>query len=72
MFLAAIHGELGNKGEAQRALDRARALDASALQDPKAWLLLHNAPENFIGQVIDGLRKAGLHAPNARATPSGR
>jgi Flp pilus assembly protein TadD len=65
VFLAAIHGQLGNKDQARRALDRARALDASALQDPRGWLRLHNAPEDLISQVIDGLRKAGLDAPVA-------
>ena len=38
VVLAAIHGQLGNTDEARRALDRARALDADAIQDPRAWL----------------------------------
>ena len=35
VVLAAIHGQLGNKDEARRALDRAMALDANAVHDPR-------------------------------------
>ena len=60
VLLAALHGQPGSQDEAQRALDRAQALDASALQNPVAWLRLHNAREDLIDKVMDGLVKAGL------------
>ena len=49
VVLAAIHGQLGNKDQARRALDRARALDADAIQVPRAWLRRAvNVPEDLI------------------------
>jgi adenylate cyclase len=63
IVLAAIHGQLGNKAEAWRALDRARTLDASAIQDPRAWLRRAiNLPDDLIEQLMDGLVNAGLPA----------
>jgi tetratricopeptide (TPR) repeat protein len=64
IVLAAIHGQLGNKDEARRALDRARTLDANAIQDPGAWLRQAiNLPEELIDRLMEGLVKAGLPAP---------
>jgi hypothetical protein len=60
LLRAAIHGRLGNNEEAQRALARATTLDASAVQDPRAWLRRHNVPEELIEQLIGDLTKAGL------------
>jgi adenylate cyclase len=66
VVLAAIHGQLGNKDEGRRALDRARTLDAHAIQDPRAWLLRAlNLPEDVIDQLMEGLVKAGLDASAA-------
>jgi TolB-like protein/Tfp pilus assembly protein PilF len=65
LLLAAIQGQLGNPDEAQQALDRTRALNPRALQDPGAAMRLHNLPEDLIDRVIDGLRKAGLDVPVA-------
>jgi tetratricopeptide (TPR) repeat protein len=63
VVLAAIHGQLGNKDEARRALDRAKALDADAIQDPRTWLRRAlNLPEDLIEQVMAGLLKAGRPA----------
>jgi adenylate cyclase len=63
VVLAAIHGQLGNKDEAQRALDRAKALDPDAVQDPGAWLRRAlNMPADVIEELMDGLVKAGLQA----------
>jgi hypothetical protein len=58
--VAAIHGQLGNRDQAQRALDRAMAMNPIFLQDPRAAMRRHNTPEDLIDQLIDGLRKAGL------------
>jgi TolB-like protein/Flp pilus assembly protein TadD len=69
VVLAAIHGQLGNKDEARRALDRARTLDANAVRDPRAWLRRAiNVPEGLIDQLMDGLAKTGLpaFAPTSR------
>jgi tetratricopeptide (TPR) repeat protein len=61
LVLAAIHGQLGNKDEARRAVDRAMALDARAARDPRAWLRRAiNLPEHVIDQLMDGLVMAGL------------
>jgi adenylate cyclase len=66
VVLAAIHGQLGKKDEARRALDRAKALDANAVQDIGAWLRrAYNMPEDVIGQRMEGLIKAGLNTPPA-------
>jgi TolB-like protein len=68
VVLAAIHGQLGNKDEARRALDRARTLDAHAIQDPRTWLRRAlNLPGDVIDQLTEGLVKAGLptSAPSA-------
>ncbi len=65
VLVAAIYGELGNKDEARRALDRARAINPIFLQDPRAAMRRHNTPEDLIDQVIDGLNKAGLRLPVA-------
>ena len=63
VVLAAIHGQLGNKGEARRALARAEALDPIAVREPAAWLRrAYNLPEDVIDQLMDGLVKAGLPA----------
>jgi TolB-like protein len=63
LVLAAIHGQLGNKDEARRALARAEALDADAMKDPVAWLRrAYNLPEDVIDQLMDGLAKASLPA----------
>jgi TolB-like protein len=62
LLLAAIHGQLGNRDAAQRALDRAIVVDPSAVQDPLAWLRRHNEPEDVIAKMVDGLIKAGLPA----------
>jgi TolB-like protein len=64
IVLAAVHGQLGNKEEARRALDRAQTFDALAIQDPRAWLRRAiNLPEDVIDQLMDGLIKAGLPTP---------
>jgi hypothetical protein len=64
IVLAAVHGQLGNKDEARRALDRAQTFDALAIQDPRAWLhRALNLPEDVIDQLMDGLIKAGLPTP---------
>ena len=60
VLVAAIHGQLGNKDEAQRALDRAMAINPIFLKDPRAAMKRHNTPEDLIDHLIDGLRKAGL------------
>jgi TolB-like protein len=60
VLVAAIHGQLGNRDQAQRALDRAMAMNPIFLQDPRAAMRRHNTPEDLIDQLIDGLRKAGL------------
>lgn len=60
VLVTAIHGELGNKHEAQRALDRARAMNPIFLKDPRAAMRRHNTPEDLIDHLIDGLRKARL------------
>jgi adenylate cyclase len=61
VVLAAIHGRLGDKDEARRALDRARALDPTSVQDPRAWLRRAiELPEDLIEQLMAGLIKAGL------------
>ncbi len=65
--LAAIQGELGNQGEARRALRRAMALNPLFLKDPRAAMRRHNAPEDLIDKVIDGLIKAGWVAPPSPA-----
>ncbi len=59
VLLAAIHGQLANKDEARRALDRAMALNPIFLEDPRAAMRRHNTPQDLIDQVIDGLIKAG-------------
>ena len=59
VLVAAIHGELGNKDAAQRALDRAMALNPIFLKDPRAAMRRHNTPDDLIDRVIDGLHKAG-------------
>jgi adenylate cyclase len=60
VVLAAIHGQLGNKDEARRALDRARALDPTSVQDPRGWLRRAiELPEDLIEQLMAGLVKAG-------------
>jgi TolB-like protein len=64
-LLAAIHGQLGNKEEAQRELDRAMAINPLFLQDPRTAMRRHNTPEDLIDQVIDGLIKAGLNTSAA-------
>ena len=60
VLVAAIHGQLGNKDEAQRALDRAMAMNPIFLKHPRAAMRRHNTPEDLIDQLIHGLRKAGL------------
>jgi TolB-like protein len=66
VVLAAIHGQLGNKDEARRALDRATALDTHAARDPRAWLRRAiNVPEDLIEQLMGGLTKAGLSTASA-------
>jgi TolB-like protein len=74
VFLAALHGELGNKDEARRQLDRAMAINPLFLADPGAAMRRHNTPEDLINQIIDGLIKAGWAAPASPAdlTPPGR
>ena len=67
VLLAAIHGQLGNKDEARRALDRARALNPLFLADPRAAMRRHNTPEDLIDQLIEGLIKAGWAAPPSPA-----
>jgi TolB-like protein len=63
VILAAIHGQLGNKDEAQRALDRAMELDANAIQEPRVWLRrAYNMPEDVIDRLMDGWVKAELKA----------
>ena len=60
VVLAAIHGQLGNKDEARRALDRAMAFDANAVHDPRAWLRRAlNLPEDLVDKLMDGLVRAG-------------
>jgi hypothetical protein len=66
VVMAAIHGQLGNQDEARRALERARTLDANAIQDPRTWLRRAiNLLEDLIEQLMDGLRKAGLNTSAA-------
>jgi TolB-like protein/cytochrome c-type biogenesis protein CcmH/NrfG len=59
-LLAAVHGQLGHQYDARHSLDRARALDATAVEQPRAWLRRHNMPEDLVEHLIDGLTKAGL------------
>jgi TolB-like protein len=65
VLVAAIYGELGNKDEAQHALDRAMALNPIFLADPRAAMRRHNTPEDLIEKIVDGLIKAGLEIPVA-------
>ena len=67
VLLAAIQGQLGNKNEARRALDRAMALNPLFLADPRAAMRRHNTPEDVIDKIIDGLIKAGWSAPASPA-----
>jgi adenylate cyclase len=61
IVLAAIHGRLGNQDEARGALDRVKALDQHAAEDPRGWLRQAiNLPEDVIDQLMDGLVIAGL------------
>jgi tetratricopeptide (TPR) repeat protein len=62
VILAAIHGQLGHQDEAQRALDRARALNPTFLKDPRVGWRRSNIPEDLIDQLLDGLTKAGFGA----------
>jgi TolB-like protein/Tfp pilus assembly protein PilF len=65
VLVAAIHGQLGNKDAAQRAIDRAMNLNPLFLKDPRAAMRRHNTPDDLIDRVIDGLHKAGLEVPPA-------
>jgi tetratricopeptide (TPR) repeat protein len=64
-LLAAIHGQLGNRTEAQRELERARAINPIFLRDPRTAMRRHNTPEDLIEQVVAGLIKAGLDGSSA-------
>ena len=61
--LAAIHGQLGDKDAARRALDRAVALSPSFVKDPRTALSRSNVPDALVNQLVDGLVKAGLDTP---------
>jgi TolB-like protein len=69
VLVAAIHGELGNKDEARRALDRANAINPLFLEDPWTAMRRHNTPEDLIDELMDGLRKAGLEVRTTSKTP---
>jgi hypothetical protein len=71
VLVAAIYGELRNKDEARRALDRAMALNPIFLAGPRAAMRRHNTPEGLIDQLIDGLIKAGWVAPPPPADIAG-
>ena len=75
VVLAAIHGQLGNEGDAQRALDRAMTLNPGYLENPRAAWSRTNVPDDLIDHLIDGLTKAGLDTSHAlnhyRLTPVG-
>lgn len=62
VLLAAIHGQLGNRDAARRVLDRANALNADVVRNPRAALRMHNVPEDVVDHLVDGLVKAGLRA----------
>ena len=72
VLLAAVHGQIGNKDEARRALDRAKAINPLFLADPRAAMRRHNTPEDLIDQLIDGLIKAGWAAPPSPADGASR
>lgn len=59
-IVTAIHGQLGNKAEAQRALDRAMELNPRFMRDPWTALGRSNIPEEVIDELVDGLAKVGL------------
>jgi adenylate cyclase len=66
--LAAIHGQLGNKAEAQRAFNRAMALSPTYIKDPRTALHRGNVPDDVIDKLHDGLHKAGLKVHTASRT----
>jgi tetratricopeptide (TPR) repeat protein len=57
--------QLGDKGKARKALDRALAADPTVAKDPRGAFRLHHFPEDLIDRFMDGLRKAGLEDPGA-------
>ena len=66
--LAMVYGQLGRKDEAQAAVTRLRKLKLTYLENVWDEWRKFNFPEEDIDQMIDGLRKAGLHIPDEPAT----
>jgi TolB-like protein/Tfp pilus assembly protein PilF len=62
-ILAMIYGQLGQKEQAWATVRRILQMDPDF--EKNAWyeVQLRNFPESMVGQMIDGLRKAGLRIP---------
>jgi TolB-like protein/Tfp pilus assembly protein PilF len=62
-ILAMIYGQLGQKEQARAAVRRILQMDPDFERDAWYEVRLRNFPESVVGQMIDGLRKAGLRIP---------
>jgi adenylate cyclase len=67
-ILAMIYGQLGQEEEARAAARRILELDPNFEENAWYELQLRNFPEQTAGQMVEGLRKAGLHIPGASAS----
>jgi adenylate cyclase len=62
-ILAMIYGQLGQKEQARAAAWQVLKMDPDFEQNAWYELQLRSFPEHMAGQMIEGLRKAGLHIP---------
>ena len=62
---AMTQGALGNRDEANKALDEMAARVPHFARDPAAALRIHHIDEPVIDRLVDGLRKAGWTEPAA-------
>ena len=68
-ILAMIYGQLGWEEEARAAARRIFELDSDFEENAWYELQLRNFPVQVAEDMIEGLRKAGLHIP-ARPAPA--
>jgi len=69
-FAAIAQGALGNRSAAQEALAKMAALSPQLARDPAALFRRHQATDEIVDALMEGLRKAGWRPPAAESEES--